>query len=86
MKKLIVKMEFELEVPDDVEIREVKPDMGDFLFVQDQYLEPTLSWMVLDEISEDGTWSLSSSDDDLFELLQSYLKIASVNMDIFEMQ
>ena len=79
-------MEFELEVPDDVELREVKPDMGELLFVQDQYLEPTLSWMVLDEISEDGTWSLSLSDDDFFELMQSYLKVSSVSMDIFKME
>ncbi len=87
MKKLTVKMEFNLEVPDDVEIREIKPDMGEFLFVQNQYLEPTLAWMSLDDISdEEGLWSLSSVEEDLFELMESYLKDASISIDIFEME
>ena len=72
-------------MPDDVEIREFKPNMGDFLFVQNRCLEPTLAWMELDESSEDDLLSSSSVDDDMFDLMQSYLRISSTSIEIVEM-
>ena len=84
MKKLIIKMEFELDVPDDVEIREIHPEMGQFLFAQNRYLEPTLAWMELDEIAEDGLWSTSSVDDDMFNIMQSCQRMSSTYMEIVE--
>ena len=84
MKKLIVKMEFELVVPDDVEISEFKPEMGDLLIVQNRYLEPTLAWMELDEMTEDGLWSSNSVDDDMFDFMESCLRMSSTSMEIVE--
>ena len=85
MKKLVVKMQFELEVPDDFVLREPGPEMGEMLCVDGQYLEPDLTWMALEKIAEDGSWQLTSPDEDLLDSVQGYIKMTSTDMYIFKM-
>lgn len=82
MKKLVVNMQFELEVPDNFVLREPGPDMGEMLCVAGQYLEPDLTWMALDEIVEDGSWQMISPDEDLLYSMQEYIKMGSTDMYI----
>jgi len=86
VKKLVVKMQFELDVPDHFVLGEPAPDMNVMLSVDGRYLEPSLTWMALESIMEDGSWDLISPGEDLLDTLQEYIKLASTDMFIYVKQ
>jgi hypothetical protein len=53
MKRVVVRLECVLELPDHVRLEEPAQGCGEMLLLHGRFLEPDLSWMAVEEIGEE---------------------------------
>lgn len=84
VKRLVVRLEYELEVPEEAEIQAPAADIGDMLFIDGHYLEPHLTWLRLTDISDDGTWTTESLEEDMEIITAEAIRMVSSEMEFVE--
>lgn len=72
MQKIRVKINYELEIPDDWKILSPSEDEGDHLMINGRYYLPDLMWMEYKGKNAEGHEEWTGVDDEMFELLADH--------------
>ena len=80
MKRLVVRIEYELELPDHARLEDPIGDEGEMLFLHGRYLEPTLEWLQLEHIDTKGHYSEVAVSDELEEVLNDAITGGTVSL------
>lgn len=70
MKRVMVRMECVLELPDHVRIEEPVSDAGEMLAVHGRLLQPDIGWMAVCKIEDGGGMTLEGLPDELEDELR----------------
>ncbi len=75
MQKIRVKINYELEIPDDWKILSPSEDEGDHLMINGRYYLPDLMWMEYKGKNAEGHEEWTGVDDEMFELLADHTDV-----------
>lgn len=78
MKRLVVRLEYELELPDHACLEDPMDDDVEMLFLHGRYLEPTLGWLQLEHIDPTGSYTEVAVSQELEEALNEAIVAGTV--------
>lgn len=88
MKKIIIKLEYELEIPENWDLKEPSEEVGNHLFIKNKYYDPDIIWLEYTGDYKNGSHSYSEApieiQKEINDTIQAVSKIDISEVESFE--